>query len=189
MDDVKKTMVAFYRKHLRLPSLRELTTIADLPSVKTASWVMREFEIRGFLEKDGVKFEPNRDTFLTTIKILGQVSAGFPSASEEIELERISLDEYLIEKPESSFLLQVSGDSMKDAGIMAGDWVLVERGAEARVGNIVIACVDGEWTMKYYAIENGKPCLRPANDAYKTIYPKDTLEIEAVVRALIRKYR
>ncbi len=85
-------------------------------------------------------------------------------------------------------MLKVKGDSMIDAGIREGDMVLVERGKQAKPGQIVIAEVDGEYTMKYLRIKNGEHYLEAANEKYKPIYPKNALQIEAVVSAVIRKY-
>jgi len=71
----------------------------------------------------------------------------------------MSLDEYLINRPESSFLLKVSGDSMTDEGIMEGDLVIVERGREPKNGDIIIAEVDGEWSMKLYRLSRAQQKL------------------------------
>ena len=103
-------------------------------------------------------------------------------------VDTLSLDEFLIEKPESTFMLTVSGDSMQDAGIQPGDLVLVEKGRSPREGDIVVAAVDGEWTMKYFAKRNGTICLEPANRRYHTIHPSHSLEIGGVVRSVVRKY-
>jgi repressor LexA len=77
---------------------------------------------------------------------------------------------------------------MKDAGICDGDFVIVERGLEAKTGDIVIAAIDGGWTMKYLRKKGSTLYLQPANDKYKDIVPKHTLEIAAVVKAVVRKY-
>jgi repressor LexA len=84
------------------------------------------------------------------IKLLGTVQAGFPSPAEEELIDTLSLDEFLIKNPQASYLVKVTGDSMIDAGIMPDDLVVVDRGRQPRHGDIVIAQVDGEWTMKYY---------------------------------------
>jgi repressor LexA len=87
-------------------------------------------------------------------------------------------------------MLEVVGESMKDAGILEGDLVLVERNRTAKRGDIVLALVDNEYTLKYLETENGKPVLVPANKAFKKIYPNpNTLRIEAVLKAVVRKYR
>lgn len=85
-------------------------------------------------------------------------------------------------------MLEVKGDSMIDAGIQEGDLVLVERGREPKIGDIVIAEVDGGWTMKYYRKKGSTIYLEPANKRYGPIFPTHDLKIEAVVRGVIRKY-
>jgi len=100
----------------------------------------------------------------------------------------VSMDEYLVAKPDSSFLLQVTGDSMTGAGIMDGDLVVVERERTPKSGDIVLAEVDGQWTMKYFRRQGGEVILEAANPAYPTIYPKEELKIGGVITASVRKY-
>ena len=100
----------------------------------------------------------------------------------------MSMDEYLITKPDASFLLTVSGDSMIGEGIMEGDMVIVEKGRAPKVGDVVIAEVDGDWTMKYFKKENGKVYLEAANPKYPIIRPRTDLQLGGVVPAVIRKY-
>jgi len=118
----------------------------------------------------------------------GRVSAGFPSAAEEELADILSLDEWLVRRPEASFLLQVEGDSMIEAGILPGDVILVERGLTAREGDIVVAQVDGEWTLKYLCRDGFGPVLEPANVRYGKVRPQHSLAVEGVVRAVIRRY-
>jgi len=122
------------------------------------------------------------------VRVLGLVSAGFPTDEEEEVLDTLSLDEYLIDNKEATFILTVKGDSMIDAGIREGDMVLAERGDNPKIGQIVIAEVDGAWTMKYLRAKNGEKYLEAANPKYPDIYPSDELKISAVVKAVIRKY-
>jgi repressor LexA len=77
---------------------------------------------------------------------------------------------------------------MIDAGIREGDMVIVERGANYKDGDIVIAEVDGQWTIKYFRNRQGQIFLEPANKNFKPIYPKEELTISAVVKAVVRKY-
>jgi len=77
---------------------------------------------------------------------------------------------------------------MIDAGIQEGDMVIVERGRHPRPWDVVIAEVDGEWTMKYYRTKGKKAWLEPANTKYKPIYPKEELKVAAVVVGVVRKY-
>ena len=100
----------------------------------------------------------------------------------------MNLDEYLIQNKEASYILKVTGDSMIEAGIQPGDMVIVERTATPRVGDIVIAEVDGEWTIKYLQKRGDTYYLVPANSKYKPIVATESLKIAAVVKAVVRKY-
>jgi SOS regulatory protein LexA len=122
------------------------------------------------------------------LKVLGSISAGFPSPAEEELQDTMSLEDYLIERKEATYLLHVDGDSMIDAHICEGDIVIAERTTQAKDGQIVIAEVDGEFTMKYFRRKGGKVWLEPANNAYKPIFPDQELKIAAVVKGVIRKY-
>jgi len=122
------------------------------------------------------------------IPLLGWIQAGWPSPEEEALCDIISLDEYLITRPESSFLLRVSGDSMTGAGILAGDLVIVEKGRIPKSGDVVIAQVDGEWTMKYFRKQGKEIFLEPANPKYPVLRPQSELRLGGIVSAVIRKY-
>jgi SOS regulatory protein LexA len=122
------------------------------------------------------------------LPLLGTVTAGFPSPAEEELTDTMTLDEWLITNKEATFILKVGGESMMEAGILPGDWLLVERGAEPRDGHIVIAQVDSAWTMKYFRRRGRQVFLEAANKAFKPIYPTEELKIAAVVRVVIRKY-
>ncbi len=121
-------------------------------------------------------------------RVRGTVEAGFPSPAEEELVDTLSLDDLLIQNREASFLLRVSGDSMTGAGIMPGDMVIVDRGRTAKSGDIVIAEVDGQWTMKFLRKRGENVVLVPANPKYQPIRPKSQLTIAGVVTAVVRKY-
>lgn len=86
-------------------------------------------------------------------------------------------------------MLKVTGDSMIEAGIMPGDYVLVDRAITAKNGDVVIAQVDGQWTMKYLNKKGKEITLIPANSKYTPIKPKNELKIAGVVKAVIRKLK
>ena len=177
----------FFASRRRMPSYGEIMNMTGLKSRNSVFKLVNKMVSLDILEKDKTgKIIPGRSFY--EIKILGTVEAGFPSPAEEELIDTMSLDEFLIGNKEATYMLKVSGDSMIDAGIMQGDIVLVERGAEAKDGNIVIAKVDEEWTIKYFRKKKGKVFLEPANKKYKPILPKQDLEIAAVVKAVIRKY-
>ena len=116
------------------------------------------------------------------------VRAGFPTRAEGYTDNDISFDEMLIKKPYSSFSVTVAGDSMIDAGICEGDIVIVEKGESVKDGDIVVANVDGDFTLKFYRSKNGKIWLEPANKNYPIIEPQNELQIAGIVTGLVRKY-
>lgn len=122
-------------------------------------------------------------------KLLGNVEAGFPSPAEEELVDTLSLDDLLIQNKEASFLLKVSGDSMTGAGIMPGDMVIVDKSLTPKSGDIVIAQVDNEWTMKFLRKRNNEVVLVAANPKYQPIRPKNELKVAGVVTAVVRKYK
>jgi repressor LexA len=150
------------------------------------------YAVRGLL-KDGTirKDRTGRllpGAFARGTRLLGLVEAGFPSPGEEELLDVMNFDDYLTPNKESTYILRVKGDSMKDAGIQEGDMVVVERRQTYKPGQIVIASVDGDYTIKYLRKDRNLYYLEPANEKYKPIYPKGSLLIEAVVTAVVRKY-
>ena len=120
--------------------------------------------------------------------MLGLVEAGFPSLVDGELTDTISIDNYLIENKESTYLLEVKGESMIDAGIHEGDLVVVEKRNNPKVGDIVIAEVDEGWTMKYFRKNGNRVYLEPANKKFKNIYPEHELNIAAIVKGVVRKY-
>ena len=177
----------FYREYKRPPSFLEIAKIFDFKSKNAAFLLVNRLIEKNLLKKDKqgkIIFES-----LSGIKILGSIQAGWPSPAEEELVDVLSLDEYLIQHPEQSYLIKVTGDSMIDAGIHEGDLVLVERGRQAKNQDIIIAQVDGEWTLKYYEKHGSAVKLIAANKKYSPIIPKRELVVGGVVTAVIRKYK
>jgi repressor LexA len=181
---------AFYRSHKRMPSYSELTAVAGFRSKNAAYKLVTRLIDHGWLEKDAAgRIVPG--PLFHTVPVLGTVTAGFPSPAEEELADTMSFDEFLmtsVKHHEATYILKVNGESMIGAGILPGDMLLVERGAEPRDGDIVIAQVDREWTMKYFRRRGRQVFLEAANKEYQPIYPTEELKIAAVVRAVIRKY-
>ena len=130
-----------------------------------------------------------RNPKLPGVRVPGSVEAGFPSPAEEELVDTLSLDELLIQNRDATFLLKVSGDSMSGAGILPDDMVIIDKSRTPKSGDIVIAQVDGEWTMKYLRKRGDTVTLVPANPAYQPIKPKNELKIAGVVTAVVRKYK
>ena len=184
---VEKKIAAFFHANRRMPTYAEMMDLLGVRSKSVVHFWVNKLLAGGLVEKDSRGFlKPARRSF--GLPMVGEVAAGFPSPAEEELRDIISLDEYLINRPESSFLLKVSGDSMTGEGIMEGDLVIVEKGRDPKTGDIVIAEVDGEWTMKYFRKEKKTIILESANPKYPAIRPKSELRLGGVVTAVIRKY-
>lgn len=187
MEPIKQRLRAFFSDEGRLPSYAEVCSLFGYRSKNAAFRLVKRLIELGVVEKSsGGRLVPKN--LLHGLKLLGTVQAGFPSPAEEDLLDTLSLDDYLIAKKEASFLLRVTGDSMIDEGIMPGDLVIVERGRRPKVGDIVLAHIDNDWTLKFFAKQDGKACLKPGNKKYPTLYPKTELSITGVVTSVVRKY-
>lgn len=171
-----------------MPSYSEMMKVFGFKSKNAVFKLIDKLVNEGIVDKDSSgKLIPNK--LFGEVRMLGVVEAGFPTiAEEDVMGDTLTLDEFLIGNKDATYMLKVKGDSMIEAGIQEGDMVLVERSNQAKVDQIVIAEVDGGFTMKYYKIKNGKPYLLPANSSLKPIYPEEELRIVAVVKAVIRKY-
>lgn len=178
----------FFAREKRVPGYQEMLELFQYRSKNAVFGLLRRLERLGYVRLIRGRLALT-SKILGRVKLLGTVQAGFPSPAEEEMLDTLSLDEFLVDRPESTFLLKVSGDSMIEAGIFPGDLVLVERGAIPRNHDIIIAQVDGEWTMKYWVRDAQGIRLDPANRKYPSLRPRQSLEIAGVVRAVIRKYR
>lgn len=187
LEQYKTKLRRFYESHRRMPSYKEMADLLSFASKNAAYELASRLIDDGFCGKDSRgKLIPHN--LYGDVKRLGIVEAGFPSPAEEDLSDRVTLDEWLIKDRESSYLLEVKGNSMIDASIREGDTVLVERTEKWKVGDIVIAEVDGEFTMKYLRKNNKGYYLEAANEDYADIWPEGALNIVAVVRAVLRKY-
>jgi len=170
-----------------MPSYSELVAITGFRSTHAVCTLVERF-VDHVLRAQEATSRLLPGSLLAGLPVLGTVAAGFPSPADEELTDTMSLDEYLITNKEATYLLKVTGDSMIEAGILPGDLLLVERGANPRDGDIVIAQVDRDWTMKYFRRRGTTVFLEAANKAYHPIHAKEELQIAAVVRAVIRKY-
>ena len=187
IKSVAQKIADFSRARHRMPTYEEMLTLLAVRSKSVVHFWMNKLLQEGILEKD----KSGHLTFINPffgVPLAGEVSAGFPSPAEEELRDVISFDEYLITKQAESFLLKVDGDSMIGAGIMPDDLVLVERGREPKTGDIVIAEVDGAWTMKYFHKKGKEVYLEAANPKYPRIKPLAELRLGGVVTAVVRKY-
>jgi len=171
-----------------MPSYGELVKLFGLKSKSPAYKFTAKLLDQGLIGKDASgRLLPT--AIFSELPILGTVAAGWPSPAEEEISNTMNLDDYLIRNKEATYLFKVKGDSMSGAGIMDGDMALVERGRQAKDGDIVLAEIDREWTLKYFRKRNGKVYLEAANKKYGLIYPNEELKVAAVLVSVIRKYK
>lgn len=187
IETYKKKILSFYEAHKRMPGYVEIMNLTGFKSKNAVYKLINKLVDLGVIEKDARgKITP---VFTSEeVPFLGYVEAGLPSLAEEDLLDTIDIDTYLIPHKENSYILEVKGDSMIDAAICEGDYVIVEKRSDAKDGEIVIAEVDGGFTMKYLKKKGNTVFLRPANKDFKDIYPTESFAIVAVVKAVIRKY-
>ncbi len=186
-ETYKNRIIAFYKKHGRMPGYQEIMGFTGFKSKNAVFKLIEKLVEDGVVAKDKQgRISPRN--IREGIRLLGLVEAGFPSAAEEELLDVMDFDEFLTPNKESSYILKVKGDSMIDAGIHPGDMVIVERKSSYKPGQIVIASIDGEFTMKYLRKKDDKYFLEPANPKYKPIHPGEGFRVEAVVTAVVRKY-
>ncbi len=124
-----------------------------------------------------------------SLSFFESVPAGFPSPAEDFVEEKLNLDKYLIKNPPSTFFVRVAGDSMTGAGIYPDDILIVDRSLEPKNKDVIIALLEGEFTVKRFVKHNGKCYLKPENAAYKAVeIPQDrTFMIWGVVTNVIHK--
>ncbi len=186
-NEYKTKLQSFYNREKRMPTYTEMMHLFGFKSKNAVARLVDKFIDAGIVAKDHLGRLIANDSF-DNIPLLGLVKAGFPSDVAEESRDTVNLDEYLITKKDNTYMLEVDGNSMIDAHIADGDMVLVEKTDKAKDGEIVIADVDGEFTMKYFRKSGDKVWLEPANKDFKNIYPTTYMTITAVVKAVIRKY-
>jgi SOS regulatory protein LexA len=182
----KEKIISFYKRNRRMPGYQEIMDLLGFRSKNAVYKLINKLVEEGVIKKDSRgKIIPT--SFFSEIPFPGVVEAGIPTSTEELN-DVLSIDEYLKTDRESNFLLEVKGDSMIDEGIKEGDLVLAESKGEPKDGDIVIAEVDGGWTMKYFRKKANKIWLEAANENYAPIHPEYSFRIAAIVKGVIRKY-
>lgn len=186
LDTAIQKFRTFYARNRRLPTHEEICQLFNYSSKFSSLYLVKKLIEAQVLEKDKKgRLSPKQ---LFAIPQLGTIRAGGPTPAEMLHDSSIDLYEYILNMPGAIFSLVVRGDSMIGEGITEGDIVIVEKGREPRNGDVVAACVDNEWTVKYFQREKSIVALLPANPKYQAIYPRESLFIGGVVISVIRKY-
>jgi repressor LexA len=175
-----------------MPSLREIQGQFKFASSHPAHKHLQALKKKRAIQKSG---RPARSITVTgtvpvnlvQIPLLGIIPAGYPSDQEQHSDRCVSIDEDTLQLPKNArtFALEVRGDSMIDAHIVAGDVVIMEL-RDPTHRDIVAALIDGETTLKRFLVHKGKPFLRAENSKYPDLIPAHELVIQGVFRALLR---
>ena len=183
---------AFTVEHGYPPSVREIGERVGLSSSSTIHAHLKALERRGLISRDPTKPRALRSGTLPSaqdvivVPVLGRVAAGVPiTAQEDIEGEFL-LPAGFVPRASEAFMLRVQGDSMVDAAILDGDLILVRPQRSAENGEIVVAMLDGEATVKRFYREAGRIRLQPENQTMAPIYASD-VEIVGRVEAVVRR--
>jgi repressor LexA len=177
----------YYARHRALPSYASIGGLLGLRSKSSVAALVARLKLAGFLESTPDRRLAPTSRFFARPLAVAPVRAGLPDPVDDADADAVTIDDYLIERPSSTVLVRVKGDSMQDAGILDGDLVVVEKRAAAQKGEIVVAIVDNQFTLKRLDVEAGQFVLRPENKEYPTIRPEGTLEIFGVMVGLVRK--
>lgn len=196
--DTQEKILAFIKQEVREkgypPSVREICEAVSLKSTSTVHGHLQRLEKKGLLHRDEMKpraievlgeEEPETPP-VVTVPLLGEVAAGVPISAEQEYLDMLPLPESFVGSGEH-FILNVRGSSMIDIGILDGDMVVVRRQETADNGEIVVAMIDGEATVKRFYRENGGFRLQPENAAMEPILT-DHVIILGKVTALLRQF-
>lgn len=182
------TLQNYYAEHRVLPSYTRLTSLLGFASKSGIKKVLERLQAAGMLERttDG-DWAPSERFFDRSIAHL-PVVAGMPLPTADEGGEALTLDRFLIARPADTVLVRVKGDSMTGAGIHSGDLAVIEKRSHAQPGEVVVAVVDDEFTLKTLARDNAGYHLLPANPDFPVIRPNGKLEIFGVLVGLVRKY-
>lgn len=179
----------FYAEHRVIPSYTTMGQLLGLKSKSSVAALVARLKLAGFLSSAPDKRLKPSERFFERPLTSCTVRAGLPNAIEDASTEALTIDDYLVERPSQTVLVRVKGDSMIDAGIHEGDIAVVEKRPAANIGDIVIAIVDNEFTLKYLERDKTGFILRPGNPAYPVIRPQGQLEIFGVLVGLVRKVK
>lgn len=187
----------YQMEHGSSPTLREMRDFLGVSSDNSILKHLKALEEKGYIEKDDT---PRGIKLLSSVKerlqssevklpLLGMVPAGGPVLTEEYVEDWLNVGDAVVPKQKDSYLLRVSGNSMIDAGIYEGDILVVCGSLNAKEGDIVVALVDNQNTVKRYMRDANGVYLKAENASYNNIRPDGELCIQGVVTGLLRYYR
>lgn len=178
----------YWKRHRAFPSMQRLCEVVNMQSTASVFAMVGRLADAGYVQRVEGRIAPTSKFFER--QVVGRVQAGQPQPTTDEEFEVLTIDDYLVPDPNRTFLARVRGDSMKDAGLLDGDLVVVQKNCPNVVGDIVVAVIDGEVTVKYLRqTPAGRFYLQPANSNFSDIFPRGDLEVLGVVVGQFRQYR
>jgi SOS regulatory protein LexA len=177
----------YYARHRVLPSYASIGSLLGLKSKSSVAAMVARLKLAGYIESTPDRRLAPTSRFFARALAESPVQAGQPNPVEDGHSDALTIDDYLIERPSQTVLIRVKGDSMLDAGIFDGDLVVVEKRPAAQKGDIVVAIVDNQFTLKRLDTEQGRFVLKAENKAYPVSRPEGALEIFGVMVGLVRK--
>lgn len=196
--DTQERILAYIQSEIKArgyaPSVREIGEAVGLKSTSTVHGHLTRLEKKGLLHRDAMKpramglpevSAPDDPVDVLRVPVVGRVAAGIPILAEENIEETLPLPAELAGDGEH-FVLRVRGDSMIEAGILTDDYIVVRRQPDARNGDIVVALVEDEATVKRFYKENGHFRLQPENSAMSPIIVNEVVILGKVVSLLRR---
>jgi repressor LexA len=177
----------YYARYHALPSYASIGQLLGLRSKSSVAALVARLKLAGYVEATPDKRLAPTKKFFERPLAADPVHAGMPSRIDDAPADALTIDDYLIERPSQTVLVRVKGDSMIDAGILDGDLVVVEKMPAAKRGDIVVAIVDNQFTLKRLDLDRGQFVLKPENKGYPVIRPEGALEIFGVMVGLVRK--
>lgn len=178
----------YYAENGVLPSFAGIASLVGLRTTSAVSVMVGRLKEAGFLVSMPDKRLAPGPRFYERPEVVESVRAGIPEAMVDVANDPVLIDRLLIEEPSRTVIVPIQGDSMIEAGLLDGDRVVVKRGVPSKAGDIVVAIVDGEFTVKYLAKDAQGFYLKPGNAAFNDIRPKDELELFGRVTGCFRIY-
>lgn len=182
----KSPTIKEMREHFQVSS--DNSIIKHLKALEEKGFIKKDDTPRGIQLLDSVKEKLHNVVESFKLPLLGAIPAGGPVITEENIDRWVNIGDDITAKKEGMFLLEVTGESMIDAGIFEGDLVVVDSEKKAKSGDVVVALIDGANTLKRFIKEANNTYLKAENKKYNDIYPVAELFVQGVVTALIRKF-
>jgi SOS regulatory protein LexA len=189
LSNYKNKIQQFYKEYRRMPTYSEIMSMTGFKSKNAVFKLINKLIDEGYVSKDS-------EGRLIPLKMFGNVtllsqtvSAGIGAEVQEEVTDTLNIEEWLIDTKNPTYMVEVEGDSMIDAGIFDGDSVLVEKNVSFKDGQVIVALMNDGYTIKFLRKKGDEMWLEPANAKYKPIYPDEDNQIQlvGVVKTVIRK--